>query len=86
MDKEEEYTKELFFNQMNDFEHNTAKKIIDILNEKKYMLESEVLGLVATARALTLLYAENKDSKDALLDTAIYMLQEGKKRELSHDL
>ena len=80
MDKEEDFVKELFFNQMNDFEHNTAKKIIKILDEEEYILESEVLGLIATARALTLLYAENKDSKNALLDTAIYMLQQGKEK------
>lgn len=80
MDKDEEFVKELFFNQMNNFENNTAKKIIKILDEEEYILESEVLGLVATARALVLLYGENEDSKNALLDTAVYMLQQGKKK------
>lgn len=79
MSEDEEFIKTLFFNQMNDFENNTAKEIIKILDEKEYILESEVLGLITTARALIVLAKEDADTKKALLDTAIYVLEEGKK-------
>lgn len=81
MDENEElFTKQLFFNQMDDFQNNTSKKIIEVLDKEEYILEAEVLGLVATARALVLTAVEDKDVKDALLDTAIYILEEGKKK------
>ena len=75
MEQDEEFAKQLFFNQMDSFQNNTAEKIIDVLKEEEYMLETEVLGLIATARAITVTESDNKEVQDALIDTAIYMLE-----------
>lgn len=75
MEQDEEFAKQLFFNQMDSFQNNTAEKIIDVLREEEYMLETEVLGLIATARAITVTESDNKEVQDALIDTAIYMLE-----------
>lgn len=77
--QDEEFTKQLFFNQMTDFEQNTAEKITDILREEQYMLETEVLGLIATARAIAVVESHNDEALEALIDTAIYMLEQTKK-------
>ena len=68
----EEVTKELFIEQMQDFQQNTSEKIVEILDENEYLLDVEVLGLVATARALIKTYAPD-DSKD-LITSAVYLL------------
>lgn len=75
-EKDKEFTEQLFFNQMNEFQNDTAEKIIDLLNEKKYILDVSVLGLIATARALIITYAEDDKVAEALLDTAKYMLEQ----------
>lgn len=76
---EEEYTRQLFVNQMTEFQENTGEKIIKLLDEEQYILEVNVLGLIATARAITLKYGENDEANNALLDTAIFMLKNAKK-------
>lgn len=78
--KDEDFTKQLFFNQMDSFQ-DTSEKIIEILNQEDYILDVNVLGLIATARALALTYAENDEVCDALLDTSIYMLEEARKKK-----
>ena len=68
---EEEITKDEFFEQMQDFEE-TAQEIQDFLQEKDYVLEVEVWGLTALARALAKAYGG--ENVDAIIDTAAYML------------
>lgn len=68
----EEVTKELFIEQMQKFQQDTSEKIVQILQEEEFLLDVEVLGLVATARALIQTYAP--DDSDDLLKSAVYLL------------
>lgn len=68
----EEVTKELFIEQMQKFQQDTSEKIVKILQEEEFLLDVEVLGLVATARALIQTYAP--DESEDLITSAVYLL------------
>lgn len=52
MTNEEEISKEEFIAQMERFEKETARKILEIMEQEQYMLPVTVLGLVSIIRAL----------------------------------
>ena len=74
MSDEKIVTKNLFLEQMKNFENETSAKIIKVLDEENYIIETEVLGLIAMAKALALTYSNTEDELNSLLDTAKYML------------
>ena len=71
---EDTVNKDFFIEQMQDFEKATSAEIMEVLDKKDYILETEVLGLISMAKALTLTFAPSDDVKDALLDTSINIL------------
>ena len=74
MSDEKVVTKNLFLEQMKNFENETSAKIIKVLDEENYIIETEVLGLIAMAKVLALTYSNTEDELNSLLDTAKYML------------
>ena len=75
MDNEEVVTKNIFYEQMSHFEKHTADKLVQILDNEKYELDTEVLGLIALARALIYTYAPTDADVQALIKTSVYMLE-----------
>lgn len=71
---EDTVNKDFFIEQMQDFEKATSVEIMEVLDKKDYILETEVLGLISMAKALALTFAPSDDVKDALLDTSIQIL------------
>lgn len=69
-EEEKTITKEDFIAEMTQFENKTAKKVLDVLSEDKYMLSVEVLGLISIIRALINTYGD-----EYLMDTAVRYLQ-----------
>lgn len=69
-EEEKTITKEDFIAEMTQFESKTAKKVLDVLSEDKYMLSVEVLGLISIIRALINTYGD-----EYLMDTAVRYLQ-----------
>lgn len=69
-EEEKTITKEDFIAEMTQFEGKTAKKVLDVLSEDKYMLSVEVLGLISIIRALINTYGD-----EYLMDTAVRYLQ-----------
>lgn len=64
-----ELTKEEFLEQMEDFDNSAAPEILEVLDNHKYLLAVEVLGLVSIARALI-----KKFGDDFLMKSAIDLL------------
>lgn len=56
--QEIEDNKQAFIEEFNDFEKDTALKILEILDEKKHMLNVEVYGLTAIVKSLILEYGD----------------------------
>lgn len=74
MDGEEE--KNLFFNEMHRFNDQTVEKIEKILQEDKYDLMVEVLGLTSIVSALILTYGRNDEEKEQFFETVKFMLEQ----------
>ena len=64
-----ELTKEEFLEQMEDFANSAAPEILDVLDNHRYLLAVEVLGLISIARALI-----NKFGDEFLMKSAIDLL------------
>ena len=69
----DEITKEIFLEEMQDFEENASKEIMSILIDRQYSLSVQVLGLISIVRALITTYAH--EDTEALLSTAEYFLK-----------
>lgn len=69
MNENEEILKEDFMQQMEDFETETVKEILVMLEEKGYILPVATLGLISIVRALITNFG-NKE----LLDEAVHYL------------
>lgn len=69
----DEITKEIFLEEMQDFEENASKEIMSILIDRQYSLSVQVLGLISIVRALITTYAQ--EDTEALLSTAEYFLK-----------
>lgn len=67
--QEDKISKEEFADEMNRFKDETAKKIIEVLDEDKYYVPIEVLGLIGIIRVLINTFGDEK-----LLDTAVRYL------------
>ena len=66
----EEESKKIFIEQMQDFDKTVSEQILNILNEKKYMLNVEVYGLASIIRALVTTYGN-----DEMIDGLVEFLQ-----------
>lgn len=65
----QDVTKDDFINEMEKFENDTARKILELMEKEEYMLPVAVLGLISVVRALI----ENFGN-DALRDEATHFL------------
>lgn len=65
----QDVTKDDFINEMETFENETAREILELMEKKEYMLPVAVLGLISVVRALI----ENFGN-DALRDEATHFL------------
>lgn len=66
----EDESKQLFIEQMQDFDKTVTEQILDILNEKQYILNVEVYGLASIIRALV-----NTYGNDEMIDGVVEFLQ-----------
>ena len=66
----EDESKQLFIEQMQDFDKTVTEQILDILNEKQYILNVEVYGLASIIRALV-----NTYGNDEMIDGVVELLQ-----------
>ena len=65
----QDISKDDFIKEMEKFENDTARKILELMEKEEYMLPVAVLGLISVVRALI----ENFGN-DALRDEAIHFL------------
>ena len=79
----EEISKEEFINKMEKFEKETARKILELMENEQYMLPVTVLGLISIVRALI----ENFGN-EALREEATHFLNldTSKLHEMSSDI
>lgn len=68
-DVKQDVSKDDFIKEMEKFENDTARKILELMEEEEYMLPVAVLGLISVVRALI----ENFGN-DALRDEATHFL------------
>ena len=66
----EDESKKLFIEQMQDFDRTVTEQILDILNEKQYILNVEVYGLASIIRALVTTYGN-----DEMIEGVVEFLQ-----------
>ena len=66
----EDESKQLFIEQMQDFDKTVTEQILNILNEKQYILNVEVYGLASIIRALVTTYGN-----DEMIDGVVEFLQ-----------
>ena len=66
----EEESKQLFIEQMQDFDRTVSEQILNILKEKQYILNVEVYGLASIIRALVTTYGN-----DEMMDGVVEFLQ-----------
>lgn len=71
IEEQMELNKEAFLKEFNDFEQNTSAEILEILDEKKYMLNVEVYGLAAIVRALIQQYG-TPEMMDGIIEYLTY--------------
>lgn len=66
----EDESKKLFIEQMQDFDRTVTEQILNILNEKQYILNVEVYGLASIIRALVTTYGN-----DEMIEGVVEFLQ-----------
>ena len=67
---DEEESKQLFIEQMQDFDETVTEQMLNILNEKQYIHNVEVYGLASIIRALVTTYGN-----DDMIDGVVEFLQ-----------